>query len=86
MSKKPSSDKDGVQGAAGAVQRRAEAAQPSTREQQIAHLAYEKAEARGFVPGHEMDDWLEAEAEIDGDYAPHLHAARPAARAADLRR
>lgn len=25
--------------------------------------AYYKAEARGFEPGHEMDDWLAAEAE-----------------------
>lgn len=30
----------------------------------IATAAYYKAEARGFVPGQEMDDWLEAEAEI----------------------
>jgi hypothetical protein len=26
--------------------------------------AYYKAEARGFAPGQELDDWLEAEAEI----------------------
>jgi len=26
--------------------------------------AYFRAEARGFEPGHEMDDWLEAEKEI----------------------
>ena len=30
----------------------------------IAELAYYKAENRGFVPGHELDDWLEAESEI----------------------
>ncbi|MDI1361800.1 DUF2934 domain-containing protein [Methylotenera sp.] len=29
----------------------------------IAKCAYYKAEARGFEPGHEMDDWLAAEAE-----------------------
>jgi hypothetical protein len=28
--------------------------------------AYFKAEQRHFEPGHEMQDWLEAEAEIDG--------------------
>lgn len=28
-----------------------------------AECAYYKAEARGFEPGHEMDDWLAAEAE-----------------------
>lgn len=30
----------------------------------IAENAYLKAEQRGFEPGHEMDDWLSAEAEI----------------------
>lgn len=34
-------------------------------QQQIASLAYLKAEARGFLPGHELDDWLEAELEIN---------------------
>jgi hypothetical protein len=31
----------------------------------IATAAYYRAEARGFVPGQELDDWLEAEAEFD---------------------
>ena len=30
----------------------------------IALSAYYKAEARGYEPGHEIQDWLEAEAEI----------------------
>lgn len=30
---------------------------------QIAERAYYKAEARGFEPGYEEDDWLEAENE-----------------------
>ena len=30
----------------------------------IAVLAYYKAEARGYEPGHEKQDWLDAEAEI----------------------
>ncbi len=30
----------------------------------IAVLAYYKAEARGYEPGHEMQDWLDAESEI----------------------
>lgn len=30
----------------------------------IAENAYYKAEARGFEPGYEMQDWLEAETEI----------------------
>lgn len=29
-------------------------------------LAYYKAEARGYEPGHEMQDWLNAEVEIMG--------------------
>lgn len=31
--------------------------------ERIAEMAYYKAEKRGFEPGHEMDDWLEAEQE-----------------------
>lgn len=31
----------------------------------IAEVAYYRAQARGFAPGHELDDWLQAEAEID---------------------
>lgn len=34
-------------------------------EAKIAELAYFKAEQRGFEPGHEMDDWLEAERELN---------------------
>lgn len=30
----------------------------------VAKAAYYKAEKRGFEPGHELPDWLEAEAEI----------------------
>lgn len=32
--------------------------------QMIAEAAYYNAEARGFEGGHEIDDWLEAEAKI----------------------
>jgi hypothetical protein len=31
----------------------------------IAENAYEIAEHRGFAPGHELDDWLEAENLVD---------------------
>ena len=34
------------------------------RQRLIAVAAYYRAERRGFVPGCEMDDWLEAEAEV----------------------
>ncbi len=40
------------------------ALQPS-REQMIAEAAYYCAEQRGFAPGHEMADWLLAEAEFE---------------------
>lgn len=35
------------------------------RRMRIAQAAYYRAERRGFTPGHELDDWLAAEAEID---------------------
>jgi hypothetical protein len=34
------------------------------RDARIAELAFLKAESRGFEPGHELDDWLEAEQEF----------------------
>ena len=35
------------------------------RERHIAAAAYFRAEERGFAPGYELDDWLEAERELD---------------------
>ncbi len=35
------------------------------REQMIAEAAYFRAEQRGFSPGNEMSDWLEAEASVE---------------------
>ena len=43
----------------------AESSQPNT-EERIAVLAYYKAERRGFVGDHELEDWLEAERELKG--------------------
>ncbi|MFA6164199.1 MAG: DUF2934 domain-containing protein [Methylobacter sp.] len=37
---------------------------PDKFREMVAERAYCKAEKRGFVPGHEMEDWLEAECEI----------------------
>ncbi len=34
------------------------------RDTKISELAYFKAENRGFAPGHELEDWLEAEGDI----------------------
>jgi Protein of unknown function (DUF2934) len=36
-----------------------------SREEAIAELAYFRALNRGFEPGHEVEDWLEAEAEYE---------------------
>jgi hypothetical protein len=35
------------------------------RYQRICDLAYRRAEQRGFAPGGQIDDWLEAEREVD---------------------
>ena len=40
---------------------------PAERERRIAEAAYRRAEQRGFEPGAELDDWLCAERDIDGD-------------------
>lgn len=37
---------------------------PADRDARIAELAYYKAEGRAFEPGHELEDWLEAEREL----------------------
>jgi hypothetical protein len=38
---------------------------PEQRAALIAEAAYFRAEKRGFAPGHEVEDWLAAEAEVD---------------------
>jgi Protein of unknown function (DUF2934) len=35
------------------------------RHRRICELAYRRAEQRGFAPGGEIEDWLEAEREVD---------------------
>jgi hypothetical protein len=40
----------------------------------IAEAAYYRAERRGFAPGHELEDWLQAEAQIA---APAARRPRP---------
>ncbi len=35
------------------------------RHASIAEAAYFRAEHRGFAPGHELEDWLAAEEEVD---------------------
>ena len=41
------------------------AVDPEERYQEVAKAAYLRAEHRGFLPGHELQDWLSAEAELD---------------------
>ena len=41
------------------------AVDPKDRYHTIAEAAYVRAEHRGFLPGCELQDWLEAEAEVD---------------------
>jgi hypothetical protein len=38
---------------------------PEKRAALIAEAAYFRAEKRGFAPGHEAQDWLAAESEVD---------------------
>ncbi len=38
---------------------------PEERQRWVAEAAYFIAESRGFAPGAELDDWLQAEGEIE---------------------
>ena len=38
---------------------------PSEQAERIAKRAYEIAEQRGFAAGHDLDDWLQAERELE---------------------
>jgi len=44
---------------------------PERRHELISEAAYFRAEARGFAPGNDLDDWLDAEAEVDERLAEH---------------
>lgn len=37
--------------------------------QLISEAAYYRAKRRGFAPGHELEDWIQAEAEVMGRIA-----------------
>lgn len=61
-----------AQAVAAVIEQPAEAARPSFVDPQqrsalIARTAYFRAMNRGFEPGHEMADWLAAEAEVDAE-------------------
>jgi hypothetical protein len=38
---------------------------PAERHRRISDLAFKRAEQRGFAPGNETEDWLDAEREVD---------------------
>ena len=44
-----------------AAQRQAGAESPRVSQADVARVAYELFERRGCVPGHDVEDWLEAE-------------------------
>lgn len=52
---------------------------PDERLRMIGMAAYFRAERRGFAPGHEFEDWLAAEAEIEA-LVPTATATRTARR------
>jgi DUF2934 family protein len=39
---------------------------PQERQRMIEEAAYYRAQQRGFAPGNEVEDWIAAETEIDG--------------------
>jgi len=45
---------------------------PLERHLRIAQAAYYIAERRGFAPGNELEDWLQAEAEVESRNAGAL--------------
>jgi hypothetical protein len=51
---------------------------PERRAALIAEAAFFRAERRGFSPGHEVEDWLAAESEVD---ARLMHAVESRLRA-----
>lgn len=50
---------------------------PDGRDLMIREAAYFLAQARGFAPGHELDDWLAAERQIDAVLASRRAPAKP---------
>ncbi len=41
----------------------------AARKQRIAVVAYYMSESRGFAPGHDAEDWLVAQAQVDAEDA-----------------
>jgi hypothetical protein len=47
------------------------------RAERIAEAAFFRAERRGFAPGHEVEDWLAAESEVDAKMMRSVEPGRP---------
>ncbi len=47
------------------------------RDEMIAVAAYYRAQSRSFEPGHELEDWLAAESEIDSQLLAQSRAQTP---------
>jgi hypothetical protein len=45
---------------------RHEQSPPDEMRRQIEEAAYYRAKRRGFEPGHELEDWIQAESEVMG--------------------
>jgi hypothetical protein len=52
------------------------------RDALIAEIAYFKSQRRNFEPGHEHEDWLAAEAEVDARFKGRVDRPLGACRAA----
>ncbi|HTS07148.1 MAG TPA: DUF2934 domain-containing protein [Candidatus Eisenbacteria bacterium] len=49
------------------VNKKSNAAESSDLQERIRVRAYELFEQRGCEPGHELEDWLQAKAEVETD-------------------
>jgi hypothetical protein len=63
---------DDIRTSSGSEHDESSAARASDRRARIAEAAYHRAQLRGFAPGFEEQDWLEAEKEIEAT-ATHQH-------------
>ena len=63
----PSSEESKVDGNAGNVEDAPTPSDQEERRRRITEAAYYRAERRGFAPGYEEADWLEAEKQIDAE-------------------
>lgn len=59
---------------------RVRARDPVQRHTMIAEAAYFRAKRRGFEPGHEIEDWLGAEAELERALHPERSAQSSSSR------